>query len=143
MMSSFHSAIILPPSVLPASFALTIHTLSVLTLLCTMVIRNKAKLPSSGSSSPRKCGLQAEGRDPDNSTDLLGVDLPFVYSWTVLGPGGLPLTANLSQSLYTPAALEDGLLQYDANTLPVSFLTLKTITLVIQDWSKSCGLASP
>ena len=66
--------------------------------------------------------MQAQGRDPDNSTDLLGAVLPFVYSWTVLGPGGLPLATNLSQSLYTPAALEDGLLQYEASALPVRFI---------------------
>ena len=80
--------------------------------------------------------MQAEGRDPDNSTDLLGAVLPFLYSWTVLGPGGLPLATNLSQSLYTAAALEDGLLQYDADTLPVRF------NLIMQIWSKLCGLIS-
>ncbi len=76
-------------------------------------------MPESSNRSSAMHAMQAFGSDPDNSTDLLGVPLPFVYSWTVLGPGGLPLAANLSQTLYTPAALQDGLLSYGASTLAV------------------------
>ena len=64
--------------------------------------------------------MQALGNDPDNTTDLLGNPLPFFYSWTALGPGGLPLPDNVSQALYTDTAQQQGLLQFPPGILSVS-----------------------
>ena len=67
--------------------------------------------------------MQAVGNDVDNSTDLLGNLLPFFYSWTALGPGGLPLGPDLTAALYTDAALQEGLVSFPSNTLAVSPLS--------------------
>ena len=81
--------------------------------------------------------MQAVGTDLDNSTDLLGNPLPFFYSWTALGPGGLPLGADLTAALYTDAALQQGLVSFPSNTLAVSALFHQQSKLQGLDWATS------
>ena len=64
--------------------------------------------------------MQAIGVDPDNSTDLANQPLPFMYSWTLLSPGGLPPNSTLAAVLYSAAAIQRGVVTFGSNTLQVS-----------------------
>lgn len=76
-------------------------------------------LPGGSARNNDSGVIQAVGYDPDNSTDLAGNPLPFMYAWTVLSPGGLPLNSTLSPVLYTNAAIQRGLLNFSAGSLQV------------------------
>ena len=63
--------------------------------------------------------VQALAEDLDNTTDAQGSPLPFLYTWTGLGPAGLPLAGSALAALYTPAALQFGQLSFPAGSLQV------------------------
>ena len=77
--------------------------------------------------------MQAVATDPDNSTDAQGSALPFLYSWTGLGPAGLHLSGAALAALYLPSALQFGQLTFAAGSMQVGVLGVHLKNLASMD----------